>query len=114
MTHFRSTVVLIALGVIWGLTIPLIKIAVATGHKPLGLIFWQLVVVTAALSVISIVRRVGPILNRRTLSYFLAIALLGAIVPNSFSYTAAAHLPAGVLGIIIASVPMFSRGMAWG
>jgi drug/metabolite transporter (DMT)-like permease len=112
MSYFRSTAVLIALGVIWGLTIPLTKIVVSTGHKPLGLIFWQLVFVAAVLCMISIVRRVGPILNRRTLLYFLAIALLGTIVPNSASYTAAAQLPAGVLGIIIASVPIFALGIA--
>jgi len=114
MSRFRSTAVLIALGVIWGLTIPLTKTAVSTGHQPLGLIFWQLVFVAATLCMISIVRRVGPILNRRTFFYFLAIALLGTIVPNSASYTAAPHLPAGVLGIIIASVPMFALLIALG
>lgn len=105
---------LVALGITWGLTIPLTKIAVSTGHKPLGLIFWQLFIVTITLSAISIVRRVGPILNRRTLIYFLVIGLLGTIFPNSFSYLAATHLPAGVMGIVIASVPMFSLSVALG
>jgi len=114
MSHFRSTVVLVALGLIWGSTIPLTKIAVSTGHKPLGLIFWQLVFVAVALFLISLARRVRPVVTRRTLSYFLVIALLGAIVPNSFSYLAAVHLPAGILGIIIASVPIFSLGIALG
>lgn len=112
MSRFRSTAVLIALGLIWGSTFPLTKIAVSTGYEPLGLIFWQLVFVAAALSVISIARRVGPILSRRTSYYFLAIALLGTIFPNTASYTAAVHLPAGVLGIVIASVPMFTLGIA--
>jgi drug/metabolite transporter (DMT)-like permease len=114
MGHFRSIVVLIALGFIWGSTVPLTKIAVATGHQPLGLIFWQLVIVASALSLISLARRVGPLLTRRTLSYFVVIALLGAVVPNSFSYLAAVHLPAGILGIVIASVPIFSLGIALG
>ena len=105
---------LFAFGMTWGLTIPLTKIAVSTGHKPLGLIFWQLFIVTITLSLISIVRRVGLILNRRTLIYFLVIGLVGTIFPNSFSYLAATHLPAGVMGIVIASVPMFSLGIALG
>lgn len=112
MGNLRATAVLIALGIIWGLTIPLTKIAVSTGHRPLGLIFWQLVFVTISLSMISIVRRVMPIVNRRTLRYFVVIALLGSIIPNSFSYLSAPQLPAGVLGIIIASVPMFSLAIA--
>ena len=98
----------------WGLTIPLTKIAVSTGHKPLGLIFWQMLIATIVLFAISVARRVGPTLNRRTLIYFLAIGLLGTIFPNSFSYLAASHLPAGVMGIVIASVPMFSLGIALG
>jgi drug/metabolite transporter (DMT)-like permease len=112
MSRLRSTSVLIALGVIWGLTFPLTKMAVATGHQPLGLIFWQLVFVTAVLCMISILRRVPPILNRRTLYYFLTIAVLGTIAPNTASSSAASHLPAGILGIVIASVPMFTLGIA--
>jgi drug/metabolite transporter (DMT)-like permease len=106
--------VLVALGMIWGFTIPLTKTAVSTGHQPLGLIFWQLLIATVALSAISIIRRVGPVLNRRALIYFLVVGLLGTIFPNSFSYLAATHLPAGVMGIVIASVPMFSLGIALG
>ncbi len=108
------TIVLLTLGLIWGLTIPLTKIAVSTGHQPLGLIFWQLLIATIALTVISIIRRIPPVLDRRILMFFLVIGLLGTIFPNSFSYLAAAQLPAGVMGIIISSVPMFSLGIALG
>ena len=114
MNRFYMAAALLALGATWGLTIPLTKIAVSTGHKPLGLIFWQLVIVSIALGVISLIRRLGPVVNRRTLIYFLTISLLGTIFPNSFSYLAAAQLPAGVMGIVIASVPMFSLSIALG
>ncbi len=114
MRRFHLAAVLIGLGTIWGLSIPLTKIAVSTGHKPLGLIFWQLLIVTLCLSAISLHRRVWPVLNRKTLVYFLTIGLLGTIFPNSFSYLAASKLPAGVMGIIIASVPMFALSIAWG
>jgi drug/metabolite transporter (DMT)-like permease len=36
------------------------------------------------------------------------VALVGTIVPNTFTYIAAAHLPAGLLAIGIATVPMFA------
>ena len=32
---------LLAFGAAWGLTMPLIRVAVSTGHQPLGLIVWQ-------------------------------------------------------------------------
>jgi len=105
---------LIVLGVVWGLTIPLTKIAVSTGHKPPGLIFWQLVVVTLLLSVVAFMRRTGPVFDSRHLRYFAMLGLLGTILPNSISYLAVAHLPAGVMGIVIASVPMFTLGIDLG
>ncbi len=112
MSRRSSTLALLAIGLIWGSTIPFTKIAVSSGHQPLGLIFWQLLFSSIVLSAISIVRRVKPVLNRRSLLYFLVIGLIGTILPNSFSYLAAAQLPAGVMAIIIASVPMFSLTIA--
>ena len=43
---------------------------------------------------------------------FLVVALLGSLVPNYFSYQAAAQLPAGVMAVIISLVPMFAFPIA--
>jgi hypothetical protein len=48
MSRVRATSLLIALGMIWGLTFPLTKIAISTVYQPLGLVFWQLVIVATA------------------------------------------------------------------
>ncbi len=114
MSRLTLALSLIGLGVVWGLTLPLSKIAVSTGHQPLGLIFWQLVYSVATLSLIALVRRARPRIDRRVLIYFLVIGLVGTILPNSFSFLAIAHLPAGVMAIIIASVPMFTLVIANG
>jgi len=114
VNRFRLATVLVAIGIVWGSTIPLTKIAVSTGHQPLGLIFWQMFFATIVLSAIIIARRTKQNLDRSVLIYFLAIGLLGTIIPNSFSYLAASHLPAGVMGIVIASVPMFALAIALG
>lgn len=106
--------VLVATGIVWGSTIPLTKVAVSTGHQPLGLIFWQMFIATVVLSAITMARRITLDLNRTTLFFFLVIGLLGTIIPNSFSYLAASHLPAGVMGIVIAAVPMFALAIALG
>lgn len=103
---------LVAIGMVWGATIPFTKIAVSSGHQPLGLIFWQLLFSSIVLAGISLRRRLWPRFNRRTLLFFLVIGLIGTILPNSFSYLAAAQLPAGVMAIVIASVPMFSLAIA--
>ncbi len=108
MHRATAITVLVVLGIGWGTTIPLTKIAVSTGHHPIGLIFWQLAIATVVLGLISAARRRLPTVNRQTLLFFLVISLLGTLIPNSFSYLAAANLPAGVMAIMIATVPMFT------
>lgn len=99
-------------GCAWGATQPLSKIAVSTGHQPFGLIFWQLAFGAAILGAISVLRRLPVGLTRGHILYYLAIGLIGTIVPNAFSYLAIRHLPAGVAALAIATVPMFALAMA--
>jgi drug/metabolite transporter (DMT)-like permease len=114
MTRIYNLAILLAIGSCWGTTIPLAKIAVSTGHRPLGLIFWQLVITGAAMAMVAILRGTRLPVDRRTLVQFLAVALLGTLLPNSFSFLAVSHVPAGIVAIIIAMVPMFALVMALG
>lgn len=106
--RFKSWIALIVLGLVWGATIPLAKIAVSTGHHPFGVIFWQFVVAVILLGGLALVLRLRIIINRQTLFFYTIVSLVGTLVPNGFSYLAAPHLAAGILGIIIATVPMFA------
>jgi drug/metabolite transporter (DMT)-like permease len=103
---------LLIMGAGWGITLPMSKIAVSTGHQPLGLVFWQMVIGAVLLGAIVFVRGGRLALGRRQITLYLAIALLGTIMPNTASYRAAAHLPAGVMSIVIAMVPMFAFPIA--
>ncbi len=104
--------VLLAIGTGWGLTQPLAKIAVSEGYEPLGLIFWQLVIGAAFLFVLRLGTGKSVALPRGKLWFFTLIACLGTIIPNSFSYRAAAELPSGVMSIVISLVPMFAFPIA--
>ncbi len=105
---------LVLLGASWGFTIPLSKIAVSTGHGHFGLIFWQLVIGTALLGAMSLWRDGRLPVDRRSLQVFGVIALVGTIVPNSFSYKAVAHLPSGVMAILLSLIPILAFPMALG
>jgi drug/metabolite transporter (DMT)-like permease len=108
--------VLLAMGIGWGLTLPLTKIAVSTGHQPYGLIFWQLVIVVLVLTPIALVRRNRRpnriTLDLRHLRLFVVVALTGAILPDVFFYMTAAKLPGGILSIVAATAPMFALPIA--
>ena len=103
---------LLALGAGWGMTIPLAKIAVSTGHQPYGLIFWQLVIVVAVLWPIARIWGRPVAIRPRHLRLFAIIALTGAVLPDFFFYLTAAKLPGGVMSILMSSSPLFALPVA--
>jgi drug/metabolite transporter (DMT)-like permease len=104
--------VLLWLGIGWGSTHPLGKIATETGHGPFGLIFWQQVVMVAVLGVIALVRRKGLPLTREALVFYLVVAVLGTLIPNTTFYISVERLPAGIMSILISMVPLMAFPMA--
>lgn len=110
--HRLFALVLMALGLGWGLTQPLGKLATSTGHQPFGLIFWQLVICTLVLGGLSLARGKGLVFTRRALVFALVVAVLGTLVPNATFYTSIQHLPSGIMSILISAVPMLSFPMA--
>ncbi len=104
--------VLFGCGAAWGLTLPLMRVAVETGHAPLGLVFWQKIVMAGLmLGILRLFRLPLPAL-RAHLDLFLVVALAGAIIPGYFAFLVADDLPAGIRAIILAAVPLFSLPMA--
>ncbi|GHE03134.1 hypothetical protein U879_19255 [Defluviimonas sp. 20V17] len=112
--RFAPYALLMLLGAGWGLTQPLSKIAVSTGYQPLGLLFWQLVV--SALVLGALVAALGKGLPRGRAAWRMCaiIALVGTLIPNSFSYLSISHLPSGVTSIVLSIVPMFAFPIALG
>ena len=111
---FLFTGVLLVLGAGWGSTQPLSKIAVSTGHGFFGLIFWQLVIGAGLMGVVILGRGTGLPINRASLKVFAIIAVVGTVIPNSTSYSAIAHLPSGVISILMSLIPMIAFPIALG
>ncbi|MCU4653125.1 DMT family transporter [Roseibacterium sp. SDUM158016] len=105
-------VLLLAIGAAWGITQPFAKIAVSEGYRHFGIIFWQFLLGAALLAAINRVRGRGLPLGRVQVALYATIALIGTLLPNSASYTAAIHLPSGILSIVLSLVPMLSFPIA--
>jgi drug/metabolite transporter (DMT)-like permease len=105
---------LLLLGAGWGITQPLTKIAVSTGHGHFGLIFWQLMIGAALMALIAVVTGRRLPLGRGALRVYGVIALVGTVLPNTASYQAAVHLPSGVLSILLSLIPMMAFPIALG
>jgi len=110
--RLRLTAILVAMGAGWGLSVPLGKLAVSTGHQPFGLIFWEKVIVVTVLGAVCLARGRWPVFGRATLGRYLMVAALGTILPGWAYYYSAQHLPAGVLAILLSTVPMMAFSVA--
>ncbi len=104
--------VLVFMALIWGAVFPITKIAVSTGYKPFGIMVWQMVIGIALSAAFLLLRGKRLNFSRKNLPIYIGVALLGTVLPNYFSYTASAELPAGIISILIALVPLFSMPIA--
>lgn len=105
-------VALIAIGATWGAGQPLARIAVSDGYRPLGILVWQQCVIAAMLGATTLLRGRRLPWDRGALGLYLVIALIGSVLPGLASYSAAVHLPAGVLSILLSAVPMLAFPLA--
>jgi drug/metabolite transporter (DMT)-like permease len=103
---------LVLLGLGWGTTQPLGKIAASTGHPPFGLIFWQLVVCVLVLGALTLLRGKSLPRTPAALRFFVIVAILGTLVPNATFYLSIARLPSGIMSILISAVPLISFPLA--
>ncbi len=103
---------LLAIGAGWGLTQPLTKIAVSEGYRGFGIIVWQFAIGAALMAVINALRGRGLPMGWLQIRVYLVIALLGTLLPNAATYHAAITLPAGVLALGIALLPLLTYPMA--
>ena len=106
--RFNLTLILLIVGVSWGLTAPLSKIAVSTGHHYLGLLIWQIIIMILSLGLIQIFRKKKLPLNLNCFWRYVLVALLGTILPNSIMYKAYFNLQSGIMSILVSIVPMIA------
>lgn len=111
----RSLSLILALtliGAVWALTFPLTKIAVLGGYRSFGIIFWSSVIAAVVLGAIVGSRGIGLPTHRAATGRYLFVALIGTIFPSAATYTAVEHLPAGVIAVCMAIIPIVAFPMA--
>lgn len=111
--EFIPYLMVFAIGITWGVTFSLARIAAEAGAHPIGLTFWQAAGGALVLLPICIFRRALPRFNWQNIKRFTVIALAGTAIPGTLFFYAAAHVPAGILAISIALVPMLTYAFAW-
>lgn len=103
----------VAIGVAWGGSQLLSKIAISTGHDPAGVTLIETMIAgSVTLGVCLLSGRRVPV-SRRALGYYIACGVFGWSLPGVLNYTALSQLPVGIVSILVATVPMLTMALGW-
>ena len=106
--------ILIILGLGWGLSFTLGKIAITAGGTPIGLTFWQSLF-SGLILLIYVFFRHGKIIIPKTMFLpIIIITFLSVVIPNIIFYACVVYLDAGVLSISVSVIPLFTYLIALG
>src|SRR5262245_31265561 len=99
---------LVLMGLAWGLSFSLARIAAVGGIHPFGISFWESALAGGLLTigVIGMGMRYGG--SRQALLMYVATGVLGMIIPSVGFFYAASHISAGLLSISSAAVPILT------
>ncbi len=106
--RLRGLSLLLLMGMAWGLSFSLARIAAGGGIHPFSITFWEALGAGTALILVCLVRRRPFPLSRELVLFYLACGAIGMVVPNAVFFFAAAHVPAGILSISLAVNPLIT------
>ena len=105
-------VLLLSLGVLWGTGYSIARFAVTHGVSPLGYSFWQSLGPALLLTLIVVTQKINFSVSFDEIQYYFVCGLTGIAIPNTNMYFAAQHLPAGLLAVIVNTVPIMAYVLA--
>jgi drug/metabolite transporter (DMT)-like permease len=103
---------LFSLGLVWGAGYAIARLVMTSGVHPLGYTFWQAIGPAIILILICLISKQPLKLKPRYILFYFICGLVGIAIPNTNMYFAAEHLPAGLLALVINTVPVMIYPMA--
>lgn len=111
--ELRPVLLLVLLGSSWGLYFSMLKIAALSGISYTGILCMTTVGVALGMSAIALLRGRRPKFTRRHKGFYLVCALSGYLVPMVAELLVIAHMPAGVLALLVSIAPLTTLLLAW-
>jgi drug/metabolite transporter (DMT)-like permease len=104
--------ILLLLGFVWGTGYSIARFAVTHGVNPLGYSFWQSLGPAFFIGLLACSSQEKMKISIPHCRYYFICGLTGIALPNTNMYFAAPHLPAGLLAVIVNTVPIIAYIMA--
>lgn len=104
---------LVLLGASWGLYFSMLKVAALSGISYTGILTLTTVGVAIGMSLIALLRGRKPEYTLAHVVFYLVCALTGYLVPMIAELLVIAHMPAGVLALIVSMAPLSTLLLAW-
>ena len=106
--RFWAWITLLFLGVIWGYSISLAKMAMSGGAHPFGVTMWTSLIGAGFLLTLNAARRQPISVKSDVMWLYVVCGLLGTVVPAILFFYAASRVPAGVLSITVTLAPILT------
>jgi drug/metabolite transporter (DMT)-like permease len=99
---------LLLMGILWGLALSLAKIGVLSGGHPIGMALWQVGTSSSLLLCLLLLQSKRPVVRRDVARFGLVCGGCGVAFPAIALFWSSVYLPAGVVAIAFASMPLFT------
>ncbi len=100
--------ILLVLGTIWGGTFTVSKIALGAGVSPWSYAFWQCAGAGLVVLALSWWQGEMPALSWTSIRFNAVCGIVGIVLPISAMYFVLTRLPAGVMAVVVATIPLFT------
>jgi len=106
----QALIILILLGLIWGSGYSIARFVMTHGVQPIGYSFWQCLGPAIILGILSLKHLRW---DSQHIKFYFICGLIGIAIPNTNMYYVSSHLPAGLLAVIVNTVPVMIYPMAF-
>ena len=103
-----SLALLFALGTMWGGITVLAKVVGDGGVPALGYAFWQTAGAAVILLTVCFLRGKPPPLRATHIRHYFVVGAIGSAIPSANLFYALSNLPAGVVALVITTVPLIT------
>jgi drug/metabolite transporter (DMT)-like permease len=111
-TNLRALSLLTILGLMWSFSFIIARFVTTHGVSPVGYSFLHTLGAAVLMLIALWIFKEKLPCSSKHLSFYFFCGLIGIALPNTNKYFAAQHLPAGLLGVVINSSPLWTYALS--